>query len=250
MVRSLNDVLRDDPQLHWRRDGYVSYRLETKTLQYIDANISSQAKTIETGAGVSTVIFGFSGARHTCIVPSEKEISRIKYFCRQQKISLRKVKFIQGKSETVLPGLQMKQLDFALIDGDHKFPVPFLDWYYLAPMLKIGARLVIDDLQLWTGDVLARFLMREPGWKFDCYLGRAASFIKLAEGSTSKWWRQQPFMLHEGSHSLRRYYLQRSSDLIAKNGLARSIPAVIPMLAKALRPRYDQPEKVNGNGGG
>jgi hypothetical protein len=48
-------------------------------------------------------------------------------------------------------------LDIVLIDGAHAFPFPFLDWYFTASALKAGGLLVIDDVQIATGTILADF---------------------------------------------------------------------------------------------
>ena len=59
----------------------------------------------------------------------------------------------------MLPQLRDKDYDFALIDGRHAFPTPFIDWYYIADALKIGGLVLIDDLHIWTCDLLKQYLL-------------------------------------------------------------------------------------------
>lgn len=204
----LQTLLREEPRFHRSSTGYISWRLDNETFDYIASCVGEQSKTLETGAGVSTVAFILLGANHTCITPEQIEIDRITEYCKARDISLSKTRFIVKKSEEALPMLNEEGLDLILIDGAHKFPVPFLDWYYTAPMLKIGGRLLIDDVNLWTGNVLKRFLLREDEWMLDRELQRWAAFVKIREGSYSKAWTQQPFFVAESRRIQRRANLR------------------------------------------
>ncbi len=53
-----------------------------------------------------------------------------------------------GQSDDIaLPNLlsQGTQLDFALIDGDHRFEAAMIDFYYIDKMLRVGGICAIDD---------------------------------------------------------------------------------------------------------
>ena len=67
-------------------------------------------------------------------------------------------KFIIDKSEVALPRIKEADFQLALIDGRHGFPQPFLDYYYLAGVLKLGGYLVVDDLHIWTCEMLMNYL--------------------------------------------------------------------------------------------
>lgn len=77
---------------------------------------------------------------------------------------------------------------------DMHFPA-YIDWYYSQKHLKINGLLIIDDLQLHTGNTLFKFLKQEKEWKLIKRMGRAAVFRKLKEGSENKWWEQQKYLL-------------------------------------------------------
>ena len=170
--------------------------VEEAVLRFIQAHVDNSSNTLETGCGLSTVLFALSGARHICITPATDEIDRIKEYCRQNLIALDKVTFHPGPSEKVLPGIECGPLDLVLIDGRHGFPAPFIDFYYTAGKLKINGWLVIDDTWLWTGDILKQILLLEPEWRLEAdFKPRASVFRKLADGSQAKEWTEQSFVV-------------------------------------------------------
>jgi hypothetical protein len=141
---------------------------------------------------VSTVLFALKGTRHTCITPDSSEAARIRTYCERQGIGHAGIKFITEPSEYVLPILGERDLDFALIDGRHGFPTPFLDWFYIAGMLKREGVVMIDDLHIWTAELLKEFLLAEAGWKLLAETGRAATFLKLDDSAQKKEWVTSP----------------------------------------------------------
>jgi len=174
-----------------------------EVLHFISEHIDRSSHTLETGCGLSTTILAFLGARHICITPARNEIERVQEYCRNHGIATDGITFYPQGSETILPNLDCEPLDLVLIDGRHGFPAPFIDFYYTADKLKIGGLLVIDDTYLWTGDVLKQFLLLEPEWKIEAdFAPRACVFRKLADGTQSKEWAQQRFVVINSEYKL------------------------------------------------
>ena len=193
---NLKELLNNPPALHESGGRPITYTLSDEALSFIDDHINSASKTLETGAGISTVLFAMKGTQHTCIVPDKAQVERIKEFCRPNQIPTEKIDFRIDGSENVLPQLRPTGLDLVLIDGCHGFPAPFIDWYYAGSGLKANGILIIDDTQLWTGDVLRQFLLAEAEWKHECdILSRTAVFRKLKECELLKEWPLQPYTL-------------------------------------------------------
>jgi hypothetical protein len=49
-------------------------------------------------------------------------------------------------------------------------------------------------VDLWTGDMIVRFLRRERGWSYECKLkGRTAVFEKIAPFTPAEW-TEQPYV--------------------------------------------------------
>jgi glycosyltransferase involved in cell wall biosynthesis/predicted O-methyltransferase YrrM len=180
------------PGIH--ADGTITWGLSEDTLRFLDAKVSASSKTLETGAGVSTLLFAFKGAWHTCITPFADEIDRLRGYGRRHGVGMERVSFVLEKSQYALPALRdARDLDLVLIDGGHGFPVPFLDWFLAAPLLKVGGIVVVDDTQLWTGEVLRDFLAAEPEWRLEARFVRGAAFRKISD-RVEKEWNEQPFV--------------------------------------------------------
>jgi predicted O-methyltransferase YrrM len=134
-------------------------------------------------------------------MPDEKQVERISAYCTEQNLPLSKVNFIVDKSEYALPSLKEQDYDLALIDGRHGFPAPFIDWFYIADRLKVGGTLIIDDLHVWTSELLKQFLVTEKEWELIEETKRAATFVKRAEGSQHKEWKYQDYVLSRSRYT-------------------------------------------------
>jgi predicted O-methyltransferase YrrM len=192
----LRALLRDAPVFHVD-EGLrpVSLQASADVLETIDAALRPGQHTVETGAGLSTVVFALRGAEHVCVTPAVSEVEKIRAYCASRDIDLGSVQFAVGRSENILPTLSLGDLDLVLIDGGHGFPTPFVDWCYTAERLRVGGLLVIDDIHLWTGRVLRDFLAEEPGWSLRTeFPMRAVVFEKTAPMPALPEWFAQPFV--------------------------------------------------------
>jgi hypothetical protein len=192
----LRALLRDAPAFHVD-EGLrpVSLQASPDVLATVDAAVRPGSRTLETGAGLSTVLFALRGAEHVCVTPAADEIDRIRAYCASNAIDLARVRIELGRSEAVLPRLELPELDLVLIDGGHGFPTPFVDWCYTADRLRIGGLLIVDDIHLWTGAVLRDFLAEEPGWTLrDEFPMRAVVFEKTAPTPALPEWFAQPYV--------------------------------------------------------
>jgi hypothetical protein len=99
------------------------------------------------------------------------------------------VTFHIGPSQEVLPRLEPRPLDLALIDGAHGFPYPILDWWFLAPRLRVDGRLVLDDCYFPPVGALVDFLRGQPNWELADIPGRrTVAFRKLSEAAPGTDW--------------------------------------------------------------
>ncbi len=195
---SLETIYKSPPLVHG--DGDHCWKISLECARYIHDHVATGSSTIETGCGLSTVIFALKGATHTCIVPNIEEVHRLKSYCSELGISLDSVSFKIERSQYLLPSMSHKSYDFVFIDGCHSFPSPFIDWYFIEPHLKLGGMLVIDDIHLWTGKVLRDFLQEDPHWSFlKEFPARSVVFQKQHEGSTDIAWNDQPYVYSRSS---------------------------------------------------
>jgi predicted O-methyltransferase YrrM len=164
---------------------------------------------------MSTICFALRSSEHTCIVPSEQEIHLIRAYCRRKNISLDHVHFIADYSQNVLPSLAREDLDLVLIDGGHGYPIPAIDWFYTAPMLKTGGVVIIDDVQLWTGLELKRFLAKEDAWKLVGDFARSTAYVKVGQ-EYAREWALQPYIVRKSRLPQMLYQLRSALGLILK----------------------------------
>ena len=168
-------------------------------MAYLEKTLRDGWHTLETGSGLSSLIFASKGCCHTCVTPFQSESDRIVGYCREQGIPIERLSFQIGFSHYVLPRLADDgPLDLVLIDGGHGFPIPFVDWLYCAPRIREGGIVIVDDTQLWTGAVLRDFLMADPDWRVDTLFERGAAFRKV-NSYREKEWNEQPYVLARSS---------------------------------------------------
>jgi len=187
-------LLADKPSFHL--NGEARWDALPETLLAIRSAAQRSYSTLEIGVGVSTVIFAASGAHHTAISPDPSEHKLVRSYCHQIGVDDSLVSFIVGKSDEILPSLlrQDRWLDMALIDGAHSFPIPVVDWYYTSRLLKIGGKLLMDDIPIPAAAQLFRHMKLEPNWRFDgIFDDRAAAFTLLALPESGDDWLHQPF---------------------------------------------------------
>jgi hypothetical protein len=163
-------------------------------LRWLEVAVQPDMLTAEIGCGLTTAIFAAKGAEHLCVSPFADEHRRVAEWCAEQSIDTARVRFISERSDSVLPTLQTGELDLALVDGSHAFPHAFVDYWYLALPLKIGGVLVIDDVQIWTGQVLHDFLSAQPGWDLVHDWGKTVAFRKTSALDELGAWTRQPYV--------------------------------------------------------
>jgi hypothetical protein len=207
MALTLDGLIANPPFLHGvSSEGKLhDWALGPAALRALDSRLQPGWRTLETGAGVSTVLFALKQTHHTCIVPSAEEITRIQEFCAGNDVATDRITFVQEPSELALPRLDRLSLDLVLIDGSHSFPSVFIDWYYTADLLRRGGWLFIDDTHLWTGRVLRNFLRAERDWALvDEVPFRTAVFQKRSDEGGVRNWIYQPYVVSHSIFSRRR----------------------------------------------
>ena len=123
-------------------------------------------------------------------------VRRIRQYCASAGVKLDTVTFVVDRSEYALPRLRSTAYEFALIDGRHGFPAPFMDWFYLADRLRQGGIVLVDDTWIWTCDVLARFLDADPAWHRCARLPTSAAYVKQDDAHHTEWV-EQPFVYRQ-----------------------------------------------------
>jgi hypothetical protein len=192
---NLKTILSEPPKLHEDWGQLISnWRIDDTTCLELNSRLKPGINTLETGAGLSTIIFAASGCRHTCIVPDKALTDRIQDYCRSANIDTSNVKFIISKSADIIHQLPRSEHDLILIDGCHGFPSIFVDFYYAAKLLKNGGTLIVDDMHIYTCHLAARFMQSDPGWNVELMTKRVAVGIKVLDTADVEW-SNQPYVV-------------------------------------------------------
>ncbi len=125
-------------------------------------------RSIETGMGLSSVVFSNLGWDHTAIAPSLVESNGIFAWIKQSKSRmLKQPRLIVEYSYVELAKQEYygRNFDFALIDGNHAFPHVFLDYFYFSQMVKVDGYLAIDDINLPAPKKLFEYTKEKSYWQ-------------------------------------------------------------------------------------
>jgi hypothetical protein len=173
------DVRRDPPLVH--DQGNTCFSLSLRTLKWLERRLVPGMRTVETGCGSSTVLFARSGAVHTVVTPAAAEHERLRAYCDEHGIDTSHVSFMSEPSHEALRKVA-SDLDLALLDGAHGYPYPIIDWFLVAPLLKVGGYLLIDDACIPAVRSLVDYLELSDAWSEPVFVDeRAVAFQRLDE---------------------------------------------------------------------
>lgn len=181
---------KEPPKLHKALyepgEDRINWGFTEIMFEWMTANVKKNMRTLETGAGLSTIAFAGIDTDHIAIDPTPGLWDRIREHAACLGVDMGRVNFIPERSEAVLPRMAnsakayAESFDLIILDGSHTFPTPFIDWFYMAQILKVGGILFLDDA--WKLPV-CRFLMdwmlRAPEWEGIERIGRAHVFRKI-----------------------------------------------------------------------
>lgn len=176
-----------------RRFARASAALPADSLEAVHALLGPDQSTIEIGGGQSTVVFASTVARHLCVNPDRTANELVREFLEQHGLWRDNVTFLGESSDTALPGLEAQEgFDVALMDGNHSFPFPMLDWHFLDRHLGRGSRLIVDNVEINAVRILTEYLDGEPAYRliekvrgshrYDCHI-----YEKVRDRVVSGW---------------------------------------------------------------
>lgn len=198
----VDEVLAEPPVIHYMspddaKAGQLTgvWSTEQSCYRFLAQHCGPGVRTLETGAGISTILFAAWGTSHRCITPGKEEADAVTAYCESHGISVDTLTFDISSSDVALTRLTPGafDLDVVLIDGCHGFPAPMIDWYYGAGRLRNGGVVIVDDLQLPAVAVLQDFLDKDPRWASLAATGKWAAYQRKAESSLLEDWFTQPF---------------------------------------------------------
>jgi len=236
MTGPVTKALRaSQPLIH--EGGRTCAGLSWDALGWLEDQVRPGMRTLETGAGLSTIIFAASGAQHFAVTPEASEEVAIRAACRSLGIAEQGVEFLIGPSEEVLPGLPDIELDVVLIDGAHGFPYAILDWWQLSRRLRIGGSILLDDAYLPPVLAILDGLRGVPSWRIEGPVSnRTVHIRKIADDLPPGVWPGGPF----GGRQSFRYlpFRQRFGASARERVLSTQFGGLAVAARRALRARH------------
>ncbi len=189
-------LLADRPLFHSSSKKNRNYTMGDAALRAISEYVKPHGMGMEIGSGYSTVILSTMAIRHTAVSLFREEHQKIQEWMKKQGLDTAKVTFVESDSVQYLSQIKSRPfLDYLLIDGNHAFPIPVLDWYYGADLLHPGGMLILDDVHLPGVRKLAEVLMADTvRWKMRHLASRTLFLERLCEDSVVHGlkWQKQP----------------------------------------------------------
>lgn len=195
--------LRELPNVHVRTDrpphsGGLNPRIGQVMIEEI-AKLGDGPRSIETGAGNSTLLFMMLGCSQvTAIAPDPKLGPRIRSEAVERSLDASVFRYIEDRSEAALPRLALDEqasCEIAFIDGNHGWPSVFVDFCYLNVMMEQDAVLFVDDVQIYACAQLMLLLREQPGFELVSMVGKMATFRKRTRARFLPDWRGEPFIV-------------------------------------------------------
>jgi hypothetical protein len=161
-------VLGNPPKVHPEAPNGAVWRTGRGCYEFMAHQVQPGGRTLETGTGASTVMFAAWGCEHTAIVPFEHEAKAILDYCAQMGFSTDGLHFDLRPSEVALPAMRDEPpFDLVFIDGAHGFPIPTIDWFYGAALLRQDGIAVFDDVKLpAVRSLLDDYVERDDRWQW------------------------------------------------------------------------------------
>lgn len=211
-LASVDRILADPPVVHPMDSSATPtmgvWSTDEAAYRFLAERCPSGTRTLETGSGLSTVLFAALGTDHICCTPGPEEAEHILDYCKAHELPIDGLRFELGSSHESLPRLQAAGVrrDLALIDGGHGFPLPVLDWFYAGGLLDAGGVVVIDDIALPAVATLLDFVGRDPRWRRIAGSAKWVAYERTSGGPLAEDWTAQPFYVarHEGLGHLAR----------------------------------------------
>ena len=99
----IETLISKKPQFHaWPNGRPANWSVAPDVLRFIRASLEPSMRTLETGAGQTTVAFAIAGTHHVCITPDRAQAERIRGYCSEHGIE-DTVRFIRDGWDIALP---------------------------------------------------------------------------------------------------------------------------------------------------
>lgn len=195
----VRQVLSDPPTVHPAAPNGRVWQTQPSCYEWLARHAKPGSRSLETGAGVSTVLFAAWGCDHLAVVHDGSDVVAVRRYCEDRGIDLSGVTFDVRPSEQALPSLDRPDLDLFFIDGGHAYPLPVIDWFYGGAQLRRGGLVIFDDVNLAAVRTLVDgFVERDPRWERIAGTGKWRAYRRHSEGPLAEEESAQSFFADAG----------------------------------------------------
>lgn len=205
MKRSIEPGPETDAIIALPADWHGAGTLSDRALRYLDAVLAGldSPRTVETGAGRSTLVFSWRSRAHTVFaLDTGESVSKPLDSPLRGPAS---IFVVDGPTQkTLFDYVFQEPIDLALLDGPHGFPFTALEYFRLYTHIRAGGFLVVDDVQIRSVGDLYRFLRADDMWSLDRRVDNTAFFVRTnapaIDPLSDSWWLQgynRPGVLRE-----------------------------------------------------
>lgn len=180
-------LVAENPPLHdWghglQSGGIAGEIASTLGAYLLDEFGSGNFRSIETGAGLSTLIFlAGNPLWHFSVTPDGALKALLESEVETRKLPSSNWHHEINYSEYVIPPLALDgehKVDIAMIDGGHGWPTVFVDFCYLNMMLRQGGIMIVDDILAFPCSQLYMLLKHQPGWELEKTIWSKTAFFR------------------------------------------------------------------------
>lgn len=184
----LNQLIESPPKLHfwggeWRVGGLGPNQI--RLVEHVVQELGDSVRVIETGAGLSTLVFLALGARVLSLFTKTDLRERIEKAIQECELPSAEWQYVLGRSELTFPKYLSDHpetvCDLVLIDGGHLIHTVFTDFTYAFASLRQGGLLLLDDLQLSSVGLLYQMLKASNFVEEVAVAGKTAAFRKTVK---------------------------------------------------------------------
>jgi len=142
--------------------------------------------SVETGTGRTTLLLSHLSRDHTVFTKQDRgdgdSLDRVR---ASSLFAPDAVRFVEGPTQVTVPRYEFtEQFEFAMLDGPHAFPFPYVEYCYIYPFIATGGLLIVDDVQIPTIRVLADILRKDAMWRLLEVIGQTA-FLQRTDAPTT-----------------------------------------------------------------
>lgn len=141
--------------------------------------------SVETGTGRTTLLLSHLSRDHTVFTKQDRgngdSLDRVR---ASWLLAPDAVRFVEGPTQITVPRHAFaERFEFAMLDGPHAFPFPYVEYCYIYPHIAPEGLLVVDDVQIPTIRVMVDILRQDPMWRLLEVVGQTA-FLQRTDAPT------------------------------------------------------------------